>query len=247
MLRGLYSSATGMITQYKKIDVLGNNISNINTDGYKRDDLSLKSFDEEITTRMTDNVPVGSLSDGVVVNVVSTDYTQGSMEQTFRDTDLGISGDGFFAVEASPGGGGVKYTRDGNFSVDPGGFLALSSGERLLDKSGQPVKTGGDNFTAASDGTLTLGGVTLGNISLYGPTGPNGIAKRTDGFFYITAPAVSKGKIMQGYIEGSNVNAVDEMSGMMQASRSFQSCQQAFQVNSDTLDKLINQVGSLRS
>jgi flagellar basal-body rod protein FlgG len=236
-----------MITQYKKIDVLGNNISNINTDGFKRDDLSLKSFDEEITTRMTDDVPVGSLSDGVAVDIVSTDYTQGAMEQTGRNTDLGISGDGFFAVEASPGGGGVKYTRDGNFSVDPGGFLALSSGERLLDSNGSPVKVSGDSFTAASDGTLTVGGVNIGSISLYGPAGPNGIAKRTDGFFDITAPTVSNGKIMQGFIEGSNVDAVDEMTGMMQATRSFQSCQQAFQVNSDTLDRLINQVGSLKS
>jgi len=247
MLRGMYSAATGMITQYKKIDVLGNNVSNISTDGFKRDELSLKSFDEEVATRMTDNVSISTISDGVAVNSVSTDFTQGPMSQTGRDTDLAISGDGFFAVEATANGGGVKYTRDGNFSVDANGYLALASGERLLGSDGNPIKVGADTFDTTVDGTVTQSGVNLGKIQIYSSQNTNGITKRTDGFFDVASTTAANGSIKQGYLESSNVDAVSEMTGMMQSSRSFQACQQAFQVNSDTLDRLINQVGSMKS
>ena len=245
MLRGIYSSATGMITQYKKIDVLGNNISNVNTDGFKRDELTLKSFDEEITDRMTDGVPIGSMTGGDAVNAVSTDFTQGDPEQTGRDTDLCVMGDGFFAVE--DGQGGVKYTRDGNFNVDQNGYLELSSGERLLDENNQPLHVGGDSFAVSSDGTVTAGGSTLGKIGLTASAAADGVRKRSDGFFDITSPTAAGGHILQGYVEDSNVAAVDEMTGLMAATRSFQASQQAFQVNDDTLDKLINQVGSIKA
>jgi flagellar basal-body rod protein FlgF len=247
MLRGMYSAATGMITQYKKIDVLGNNISNVNTNGFKGDSVTLKSFSEEIASRMAGNVPVGSLSNGVTVGGVSTDYTQGSLEQTGKTTDLYISGDGFFSVEASPAGGGVKYTRDGNFSVDNGGYLELASGERLLGSNGAPIYVGGTDFAVTADGTVTSGATQLGKIQLYSSQNLNGIAKRTDGFFNITTPAQANGKLVQGSLEGSNVDAISEMTGMMQATRSFQSCQQAFQTNEDSLDRLISQVGSLKA
>lgn len=247
MFRGIYSSATGMITQQNRIDVMGNNISNINTDGFKSNEVTLKSFQAEMARRMTDDVPVGDMSVGVTAGSVSTDFSQGNLEQTGEDTDLGINGTGFFAVEAVPGGGGVKYTRDGNFSVDAQGYLQLSSGERLLGADGQPIKTGGNIFQTAADGTITENGTNIGKIQLYSPSGSNGISQRSDGFYDITSPAASGAAIMQGYIENSNVDDVNEMTGMMEATQSFQSCQQAFQVNIDSLDKLINQAGSLKS
>jgi flagellar basal-body rod protein FlgF len=245
MLRGIYSAATGMITQTKKINVLGNNIANVNTAGFKRDEIVLKSFDEELTTRLDDGTQVGSLSVGASIGGVSVDFTQGPMEQTNLATDLAITGNGFFAVEALPGSGGVKYTRDGNFQVDAQGFLALASGERLLSSDGNPLYTGGNGFAVSRDGKVNVSGNTLGNIALY--CAQDGTyAKRSDGFFNIATPMKVNGSIMQGYVENSNVDAVDEMTGLMQAQRSFQSCQQAFQTAGQTLDKLINQVGSLR-
>lgn len=247
MVRGMYSAATGMITQYKKIDVLGNNIANINTDGFKSDSVSLKSFQEEITKRMADNEAIGTLSNGTAIGGVYTDYTQGPMEQTGKSTDLAVSGEGYFAVETARGAGGAKYTRDGNFSVDAGGCLELASGERLLGSDGAPLYVGGTDFTVSADGTVASGGRQLGKIQIESPQTAAAISKRTDGFFAITAGAQADGKIVQGSLENSNADAINEMTGMMQATRSFQSCQQAFQVGEDTLDKLINQVGSIKA
>lgn len=244
MIRGMYSSATGMISQYQKINIMGNNLSNIDTTGFKRDEMTLRSFADEITDRMSEGAQIGSLSTGVAVNGVTTDYTQGSPEQTFRNGDLAIVGNGFFAVQDATGG--VKYTRNGSFVVDAGGYLALPSGERLLGANGGPLEVGGDSFTVATDGTVSAGGRAVGTVALYQPQ--NGvIAKRTDGFFDITTPAAAGGSIRQGFLEGSNVDAVTEMTGMMEATRTFQSCQQSFQVGDETLDKLISSVGSIRA
>jgi len=237
-----------MITQSDKIDVLGNNIANINTDGFKGDGVALKSFGDEMIDRMEEGVPVGSLSVGVGIGSVSTNFTQGGMEQTGLDTDMGVEGDGFFAVEATPGGGGVKYTREGDFTVDPGGYLELPSGERLLGTDGKPIEVGGDSFAVSASGVVTSpAGTALGTIGLYSAQGGGTATKRTDGFFDIASPTAATGVIKQGNLEDSNVDAVGEMTGMMEATRTFQACQQAFQVNSDTLDKLISQIGSIKA
>lgn len=245
MVRGLYSSAAGMTTQYKKIDVIGNNISNVSTAGYKESSMSLTDFGQELAVRTTDGERVGTMPLCVVLGKESTDLSGGTLKSTGISTDLAVSGAGFFAV-ASPNGGGVKYTRSGDFSVDAGGYLALPTGERLLSQDGTALRVGGNNFRISSDGTVKLLNGTTGKVDLYTSANTNNIAKRKDGFFNITGAMAATGQINQGYLEDSNTNIITNMTEMMSSTRVFQACQQAFEVSSSALDKLVTQVGSVK-
>lgn len=238
MIRGIYSSASGMIAQYKRINVMGNDLDNADSQGFKSDAVTLRSFDEELAMR-NGSSPIGTIDAGVQVGGVQTDLSQGEMEQTGVSTNIAIEGNGFFAVAAP--GSAVTYTRAGDFGADAAGYLALPSGQRLLDSTGAPVSAAG--FSLQANGSYTNAAGQSGTISLYNGTA----AKRTDGFFDLTGAQASTGaNLLQGYVEKSNVSAVNGMTGLIEASRAFQSCQQAYNTATDTLDKLVTQVGSLR-
>ncbi|MFT8887934.1 MAG: flagellar hook basal-body protein [Ethanoligenens sp.] len=239
MIRGIFSAASGMIAQYERINVMGNNLDNADSQGFKSDAVSLRSFDEELTERTSDNAQIGTLDAGVKVGGVETDLSQGELEQTGTATNVAIEGNGFFSVAAP--GEPVRYTRAGNFVPDASGYLSLPSGQRLLDSTGVPVAAAG--FRLQSNGAYTNAAGQAGTIPLYTGTA----TKRTDGFFDLTgAQAAAGSNLLQGYVEKSNVSAVNGMTGLIEASRSFQSCQQAYNTATDTLDKLVTQVGSLR-
>lgn len=244
MIRGIFSSAAGMISQYKRIDVLGNNIANVNTPGFKDNDLAFTTFGEEIVSRMADDKNVGNLQ-YVTLNGETTDFSSGTFKQTGLSSDIAINGNGFFAVQ---GAGGVKYTRDGEFSVDAQGFLALPTGERLLGANGTPLQVGTDKFSVAMDGTVTTATGNVGKIDVYMPrnaTAQN-IVKRNDGFFNINGAVQANGSFRQGWLEDSNTDIVGNMTEMMESTRAFQGCQQAFQVSNDALEKTVTQIGSIK-
>lgn len=244
MIRGLYSSAAGMITQYKKIDMLGNNISNVSTTGFKEGDMTLSTFGEELAMRTDDNTDVGTMPICVALGQETTNLGDGTLENTGLNTDLAVTGTGFFAVQAA--NGEVKYTRSGDFSIDAGGYLALPSGEQLLSSSGRPLYVGSSNFNVSSDGTVTLANGLTGKINLYSSADTRNIEKRKDGFFDITGATVSNGEIKQGWLEGSNTDIIDNVTSLMESTRSFQGCQQAYQTSLQTMDRLVTEIGTIK-
>lgn len=240
MIRGIYASAAGMIAESKKIDVIGNNVSNMGTPGFKSDSVTLGTFGDELLRMMNDNVPVGNLPYGVTITAENTNLTEGSFKNTGDSTDLAIKGNGFFAVQDAAGA--VKYTRDGDFQVDAQGYLATSDGSRLLGANG-PLYVSGNRFSVASDGTVTTQDGRTERISLY-----DGQAqKRADGYFNVANPGAATGMLMQGYQELSNSDAVTEMTELMSSTRAFQGCQEAMSTINSTLDKLVNNIGSLKA
>ncbi|HEX2937547.1 MAG TPA: flagellar hook-basal body complex protein [Ruminiclostridium sp.] len=245
MVRGIYNAAAGMITQYKKIDVLGNNTANVNTVGYKESNITLSDFGAELTRRTSDNQEIGNMPLCVILDRETSNLTQGSLKNTGISTDLAVDGNGFFAVQA-PGGGQVKYTRGGDFSVDAQGYLALPTGDRLLGQNGTPVYVGGNNFSVGSDGTIKLPNGTTNKINIYTSASIQNINKRKDGFFDITGAVAANGQIKQGWLEDSNTDVINNTIDMMAATRTFQGCQQAYQISSQALDKLVTQVGSIK-
>jgi len=244
MVRGIYSSAAGMIAQYKKLDVLGDNAANVNTPGFKQSSLNLVTFGQEMAMNMSQNSSIGSMPMNVTTGSESTDFSEGTLSQTGINTDLGISGSGLFEVQSSTGG--IKYTRAGEFSVDGQGYLALSSGERLVGSNGSPLYVGGNSFNVAQDGTVTTSSGTAGKIDLYTAQTGTQVVKRADGFYDIASPQTATGEIKQGWLEGSNTDVVGNMTDMMATERAFQGCQEAFQVSDDTFDKLVTQVGTMK-
>ena len=152
MLRGMYTSASGMVAQMKNLDVVANNVANVNTTGFKRDLMLFKSFPEMVLSRMNDNgvvrIPIGSydvgpqigkLGTGVEVNRVitrfETDHANHNVPliKTGNKFDVALHGQGFIAVETAQG---ERYTRDGAFVADREGFLVTKAGNRVMGEAG---------------------------------------------------------------------------------------------------------------
>ena len=125
MLRGLYTGWTGMVNEQKRLDVISNNLANADTLGYKQESVSSQSFDKLLTIKIRDgsqsyhNQAIGTMSLGVKVGEVYTDYSQGSIRGTSSPLDLALSGSGFFTITTTNAKGETvtRYTRDGSHRV----------------------------------------------------------------------------------------------------------------------------------
>ena len=251
MLRGLYTAATGMTVQRNKMDVLTNNIVNASTNGYKQDELISSSFEEVLIERTNDpyvvntSSEVGPYSFGTHIDEIYTDFAQGSMEETGTVTDLAISGEGFFAVETPDG---ERYTRAGNFSVDQDGYLVTSDGDYVLGDNGRlNVGTGG--FAVSSDGTVTADGEVRGTLDIVQFEDTTGLRKQGENLYYSLdgeIPTEADGKVIQGYLEGSNVDIADEMVDMISVYRTYEANQKILTMTDETLGLAVNDLGSLR-
>jgi flagellar basal-body rod protein FlgG len=163
MVRGLYTGASGMLVQMKRIDVLSNNLANVDTPSYKKDTTIMKSFPEMLIRRINDDgvrvIPpgsydlmpvIGKMGTGVEVNEVYTRFTQGAFKQTENDFDLALEGGGFFSVETEDG---ERYTRNGSFLIDRDGFLVTKDGFQVLGENG-PIQLKKNNFIVDEDGNI---------------------------------------------------------------------------------------------
>lgn len=141
MVRGLYTGVSGMLSQWHNMNVVANNLANINTTAFKRDEAMFKAFPEMLIRRLDDNgvvkVPTGSydiapyvgkLGTGVELNEIHTRFEQGSIRQTGNDFDLALAGKGFFVVKTDHG---ERYTRDGSFLIDKDGYLVSKDGFKV--------------------------------------------------------------------------------------------------------------------
>lgn len=163
MVRGLYTGASAMIAQMRRIDVLANNLANVNTPSFKRDSTLMKAFPEMLIRRINDDgvriIPIGSydlmpvvgkLGTGVEVSEVYTRFIQGSLKQTENDFDLALDGDGFFSVMTEEG---ERYTRNGSFLIDSDGYLVTKDGHRVLGENGT-IQIKKNNFLVDEDGNV---------------------------------------------------------------------------------------------
>lgn len=164
MLRGLNAAASGMIAGWRRQEVLAENLSNLETPGYKADEAVSRAFPEMLIARLRDDgapVPLGSTYNGVYIHETVPRFTPGAVVQTGRPLDVAIldhldpevlratlgapsaSAVPFFAVQPAGGGGNIAFTRDGRFTLDPDGYLATMQGDRVLvfdeDAFGRPT------------------------------------------------------------------------------------------------------------
>ncbi len=250
MIRGLYLAGTGMLVQRSKMDVITNNISNVDTLGYKQDTLLSRSFENMLISRMNDpsilnqTSVVGPLGTGIHIDEIATSFAQGTPEQTGSSTDLCIVGDGFFVVNTADG---ERYTRAGNFSLDADGYLVDVNGNQVQGKSGA-IKLKSDRFLVGDSGGIfdldTNGQV--GTLRLVEFTDPQGLRKAGDNLFSDYGDAGPKeaksSQVMQGYIEGSNVNIAQEMVDMMITSRAYETNQRSARMIDETLEQAVNDI-----
>jgi len=257
MIRSLNSGVSGIQQFQEKMDVIGNNIANVNTTGFKQgraefQDLLYQTIRPAGTASSTATTyPVG-LQLGLGTRPVATDriYTQGDFRTTGNAYDLVIEGKGFFQVKLPNGDTG--YTRDGAFKMSADGTLVTSSGDPLEPQV--QIPTNADSVTIGKDGTVTasVAGVAqqVGTIELANFANPAGLDPIGSNMFRLTtasgdaitgAPGEDGiGTVRQGFLENSNVSVVEEMVNMIIAQRAYEVNSRAVKVADDMLSQINN-------
>jgi len=259
-----------MVAQQDAVDTISNNLSNVNTIGYKKETVEFKSLlYSKLQTKTTDNEGnpkpvIGQVGAGVRTASITSRYTQGPLTSTGNTYDFALEGSGFFQVQLPDGS--VAYTRNGAFTMSIGSeglTLSTSDGYPVLNDQGEPFVFGMDkeasNFTIDDDGkfwyknadkTVTDLGVSFGIVQFNNPTGllklSGSLLQATDASGEPMAEAENGGlkvtKVHSGYLEGSNVETVDEMVNLIVAQR-------AYEMNSKVItasDQMLQQANNLR-
>lgn len=255
MNRGLYTAAVGMTTQMNKMDVVSNNIANVNTTGYKKDNVVTRSFDEEMMSRLYDktdeyytNNKIGTMNMGVTVDNIYTDFTSGSLQSTGSDLDLALNGDGFFVIETydSQGNAQERYTRDGRFNISEDSKLVTSDGFYVLDKDGNSIDLANAESISINDkGDIYNGDEVLGTINIVSFEDNEYMRKEGDNLYYTEEGATmveSNAVVMQGYTESSNVNSVNEMVEMITLSRAYEANQKVITTYDTLMSKAATEI-----
>jgi flagellar basal-body rod protein FlgG len=222
-----------MLAEQTRQDQIANDLANASTPGYKADRSAQASFGDLLLSNRATGRQVGPLGLGVEIAEVRADVTPAALKQTSEPLDVGLDGVGFFAVHTPAG---TRYTRDGQFVVDPQGRLATATGHLVLDGGNQPITVGSaDGLTIGTDGTITRAGRTLGKLAVATLTNP---VKEGDVLFSGTPGAApTTTAVRQGYLESSGVNPTTAMVDMITSLRTYQSDQKAIQAIDETIQK----------
>lgn len=271
MVRSLWTAATGMIAQQTNVDTIANNLANVNTAGYKTSVAEFQSLlYQTLQTRTTsangDQKP-GSAQVGLGTrnSSITTIFDQGPMLESTSDTAFAIEGLGFFSIRGLDGN--TYYTRSGNFFLSESGnglMLSTAEGYPVLDSEGRPIEF--DSEMIASKISITNGGEfcypdesnnpqPLGiRIGVHQFNNPNGLYKNDGGYFEETVTSgaamneatnqnLKTSKVVQGYLEGSNVQVVDEMVNLIVAQRAYEMNSKAI----TTTDEMMQTANQLKS
>src|SRR5688572_11606313 len=139
MDRGLYIAASGMLAEQIRQDQIANDLANASTPGYKSDRTAQSTFGDLLLANSTNGAVVGRQSTAVQVAEIRTDFTPSAGRETGEPLDFAITGEGFFAVQTPEG---VRYTRNGQFSLDTSGRLVTAQGHPVLGSGGRPIAAG---------------------------------------------------------------------------------------------------------
>jgi len=245
MGRGIYTAATGLISNTRSMNVTGNNLANLETAGYKKDSITKRSFGDHLTYLLSQNGEadeIGTLTHGVISDETVTDYGQGALLGTGRSLDLAIGGEGFFTVMRA---NGTALSRNGRFSLDGEGYLTDGAGNRVLGEGGQ-IKIENMDFSVDEKGNIYEDGKLTDTLRITCPADGAAVTKLGEGFYgYEGDTAAFEGKIVQGALESSNVDVAGEMARMITDTRAFQSCAQVVRTMDETISKGV-QLGSLK-
>ncbi|WP_033541485.1 flagellar hook-basal body protein [Planococcus sp. CAU13] len=281
MFRGLYTATSGMMANNRQQQVLTNNLANAATPGFKKDQTVMRAFPEQLikamesggTTAGGAKLPgtqksIGSLHTGVYTQEGIPSFIQGSLKNTGNSADLallssalpvnpdtGQQGAVSFAV-ALPNNE-IRYTQNGQFTVNADGFLTTAQGFNVLNQDLQPIRVNSNEFTIGENGQITLADGTAANSLFLAYTeNPQQFVKEgqnllrwagAPGAAPVAIEAAGLGNtgplVQQGYIEQSNVDLTQTMTDMMKTYRGFESNQKIIQAYDRSMEKAVNEIG----
>lgn len=257
MLRGLYITMNSLDVQQAKLNNVSNNLANLATTGYKKNNVIESPFSKTLQLALEANGPngkrqlVGQGSLGNMISEANIDFSSGPLTETGNQTDLALQGNGFFVVENDEGD--QLYTRDGSFHIDADGSFLSTGGYHVLGEGGPITIEDAEHLLVKEDGTIVTGEgedrEELDKLQIIEFADQSKL-KKADSNYYtdpegLAEPATST-NVVQGWLEKSNVDPVQEMINIIPVARIYESSQKLIQVNDELLDKAINQVGRVK-
>jgi len=254
MVRGLYKATQGMLYESMRLDVISNNLANANTHGYKKGRIGINSsfetfYDAQVKLLLASEeaeeiYPLNPSENTyepptLMYTRYDIDYAEGTMRHTENPFDIAIQGNGFFCVQTP---NGVRYTRDGAFTLNANGDLVTQAGYQVLGRNG-PINIQGGEFEVDEKGGVFADKVQVDTLRTTDFPQPYQLTKIGDNLFEPSDANVREifaadAKIMQGYIEESNVEIVREMVQMIESLRNYESYQKTIQ----SIDESIQQI-----
>ncbi len=225
MISGIYTLIDGALVHQLRFETISNNLANLNTNAFRKD--------------------IISFSQTLSMNYVSvTDFTPGPVRHTGNDLDVALEGQGFFKVQTPKG---IRYTRDGAFTLNAQGVLVTRTGDVVLGENG-PITIAGGKMTITNDGQVVVDGTPVDKLMLVEFKRPQFLRKEGRSYYFHQGEenevlAAAETSVKQSYLEGSNVNPTTEMIKMLEAFRSFESAQKAIQTIDEITSKMINDQG----
>ncbi len=252
----LRAAASGMMAQQLRTEVIANNLANVNTTGFKR---SRAQFEDLLYQTVQGSAVIGTPENGTQPAIqigrgtrlasVQRMHAQGTLETTNRPLDIAIEGEGFFQIQT--GGGDTAYTRDGSFQISDQGVLVTSEGYTLQPTIRVPSDATGVTISRTGIVTVTRGANVaepqeIGRIELARFANPSGLQALGENLYQATPasgePTVGfpqdegMGRVVQGCLEGSNVEIVQEMVDMITAMRAYEINSKAIKNSEEMLE-----------
>jgi flagellar basal-body rod protein FlgF len=244
MSSGKYSALAGAMSRLRMMDSISDNLANSKTVGFKKSQVAFETRLADAMTMRGD--AIFSLTD---IKEGFTDYSQGPLTRTEVPTHVAIDGKGFFKVR--DGEGNIYYTRQGNFHLDGAGMLTSSAGMQVLGDDGKPILLPSPDVAIDERGNIQVPGGEAVKLPVYIFSDGSVVNRKGGGLFTVSEEDIKayekllpEPQIVQGQIEDSNVNMMQEMGKMIEATRAFEACEKALK-NFSTLDTKAIELGRI--
>ncbi len=232
------SAVIGLFRQERRYELISNNLSNVQTPGFKKD---VPIFHEVFSEALHPSLSILSMDS----EISQTLLQQGEIQSTRNPLDLAIEGEGFFKVKTPEG---VRYTRNGNFRLTREGVLVESNGFPVLSRNGEITLPGGQ-IAVEKDGAIKVDGADRDKLALVTFADLKALKKEGKTLFKLEGEQDEKEaegtQIVQGALEGSNVNALEEMVQMIDSLRTFEACYKIVQVQDELNAKSVNELAKV--
>ena len=262
MNKSIFTPLSGALAQERVLEIVANNLANMNTAAFKGDTVTFKLLEAEPEKRYNEPLPPANFKVNfeemmpfrgnemayVGVAGVHRDTTQGPAKETGNAADIMIEGKGLFQVMTPEG---LRYTRAGDFLLNPNGVLVTQSGHPVLGEKGNVIVRGNE-FEVNRRGEIYQDGELVDRLQLFAPTDETQMERVGNNYFHYNGPEeglklVENPSVMQGFVEGSNVNAIKNLTAMIIAHRSFEAYAKAVSNYDKVMEKSSNNIGEIRA
>ena len=248
MSGSIYMATSGAEVQRLRLQILSNNLANINTAGFKEDRAVFRIPGQGLNpgTGESDPSSVSPASfSSVIPMTTQTNYARGPIQRTGNPLDLAIESEGFFSVQTDQG---VRYTRNGSFTINPEGVLSTHDGNPIIGEGGE-ITIDGSEVRFDGSGNVVVDGVVADKLKIVTISEPAALQKIGQSLFQLdetkgAEEPLEYGGVQQGFLEGSNVNAVKVMTELIEVQRGYESYQKMIKTMDEMASRVISGVGS---